>query len=60
MTDLRKVLFLYRQSNRLTQGEGGSLVEVNRLLVERSGEKVLVNAVEISENIKVETPELPN
>ena len=55
MTDLKKVLFIYRQSNSLTQGEGGSLVEVNRLLVERSGEKVLVNAVEISENIKVET-----
>ena len=59
MTDLKRVLFLYRQNSSLTQGVeqgvGGSLVEVNRLLVERSGDKMLVDAVEISENTKVET-----
>ena len=57
MTDLKKVLFIYRQSNSLTQGveqgEGGRLVEVNRLLVERSVDKVLVDAMKISENNKV-------
>ena len=59
MTDLRKVLFLYRESNSHTQGveqgEGGSLVEVNRLLVERSGENVHLDAMENSENNEVET-----
>ena len=57
MTDLKKVLFIYRQSNSLTQGveQGDSPVEVNRLLVERSGDKGLVDAVKISEYNKVET-----